>query len=1268
MVGLPPARDDEDKLTAARGEFVASLPRRIEVLRAGLAALAEAPADRDRRNGLLRRLHALSSAARVLGFASVAEVLSESERSLRKTGQPGGSAIHDVSRALDVLPSLMLGAPLSPTDPGSVERAPNRPGPMGVLLYGPPSLADGLDTEAGPGFELTRADEDAARALTLARSVGPDAVVVDADRRGARELVEGVRGDDLIAPVAILVVGSFASTEAAAGYVAAGADRVLPKPVSPDTLRRALLDVRESATQVRSPREPVGELSVEELAERIAVEMKKGLTDSVELGGKSARISFGDGADVLGAVWGAVARVRELVTLRSGGNVRFQPVGPEGAVPVAPWMGEERRAGERGARSGRGAEDVALKGRRVVVADDDPAVVWFLGGLLKAVGAEVIEAHDGQRALERTFEVWPDLVVSDVLMPQRDGFSLCHEIKRDVVVRDVPVILLSWKEDLLQRVRELGAGADGYLRKEAAASTVIERVREVLRPRARIEQRLRVGGEVRGRLDGLTPRLILELSMQAWRDATLSIRDAVYLYEVQVRGGRLKSLTRSSSDGSFERGPKVLMSLLGVSAGRFVVEPNSAPCRTEFDAPLAELLDEPVRRARQALVALSAQTLPHVVGVDIDLDAIGGYLACTPDSAKALIERLSDGGSPRQMLLTGEVSALLLEAVLSDLARRGAIRSVEHDAAPLVPGGSMRAAAVRAAGSESFDTAEAFSEPPPPQNVPSPADAQRVAAAAIESAWSEPPAAPVGSASVTRASQSGVTDGNANTALAATVAAAAVTTGVSASASEQTSQPLPHSTPPADEAEGWFSFQVDPTATRELPQVQAKVAAAAEPKPPAEQPKAAAAAPEPSQAAPVEATALPAEAKKESTPLGLGPTQSAQPPTASTSDSLEGLTISSAPPPSRAAESVQRPGLRPVLRLDAVRDRSSPSMADVFAAALEEGPPDSVPPPDSVKAPVAQTVPQPSVAEAPTAAKAAQPKAPEPKAPEPAAKAVEPAPKAPEPAAASGEEPESSPDPGTVLMQEPLPTQSKAPVEAKASEKSEKLPVAASVESRPKEAEPKPKEAEPKPKEAEPKAKDVEARAKEVEPTQPRSVAAQPRASNRSATPTPPPGAAKPESEPAPVAGESIGRTLVLVVVAFVGAFLLVDRVIVPMLAPREQIAPTPPPSALVAATRASAAPPAGPVLKIEELAIPAGVDLGANRGLIDIVGQEGDALYVDNTFVGRGPGRSVPVTAGRHEVRITRGDSVQSTPLELGAGKRLRVSLPPAARPRPNP
>ena len=73
------------------------------------------------------------------------------------------------------------------------------------------------------------------------------------------------------------------------------------------------------------------------------------------------------------------------------------------------------------------------------------------------------------------------------------GFSLCHQIKRDVAVRDVPVILLSWKEDLCKRVRELGGDADGYCAKKRPRRPSSSGCRG-LRPRARVEQRVASGG------------------------------------------------------------------------------------------------------------------------------------------------------------------------------------------------------------------------------------------------------------------------------------------------------------------------------------------------------------------------------------------------------------------------------------------------------------------------------------------------------------------------------------------------------------------------------------------------------------------------------------------------------------------------------------------------------------------------------------------------------------------------------------------------------
>ena len=663
-------------MSGARGDFVASLPRRLEVLRGALRAVEDQPRDAGRINGLLRRLHALGSAARVLGFASVAEALAEAEKTLRRVarGGPVVSDLADIARALDLLPSLVLGAKLpiraaTPQEPA----LPARDFPLSVLVFGPQALADTLMQQGDLRVECERTEEPG-KARELSRVFGPDVAVIDADRTGARELVELFVKDPLVEPIPIVVVGDFSSAEIAATFIGLGATRVVPKPVSPDLLRRTLLELRDHGNPSALAREPLGELNVSQLVDRIAVEIRRGLVEAVDPASRSSSVGFGEGTDVMSAVWGTVARLRELVTLKSDGNVRFEQTGPEGAVPLAPWN-DSRRVGERG--GGRAGEGVALQGRRVVVADDDPAVVWFLSGILKAVGAEVFEAHDGERAFELTASLWPDLVVSDVLMPKLDGFSLCHEIKRDVAVRDVPVILLSWKEDLLQRVRELGGDADGYLRKEAAASTVVERLREVLRPRARVEQRVASGGEVRGRLDGLTPRLVLELACRAQRDVRVSIRDSSYLYEVQVRAGAPRTAIRSASDGSFERGEGVLSMLLGVSAGRFVVEPDDATCRAELSGSLHEQLAGPVARARAAQRAISAGALTTVTRVAFDAARVGGYLQCTPEPAQSLLRELMAGASPRDLLTSGRAPARLLEAVLSDFARRGGILLVE---------------------------------------------------------------------------------------------------------------------------------------------------------------------------------------------------------------------------------------------------------------------------------------------------------------------------------------------------------------------------------------------------------------------------------------------------------------------------------------------------------------------------------------------------------------------------------------------------------------
>ncbi len=148
------------------------------------AGLEQSPTDAAQKNSLLRRVHALASAARVLGFASVAEALTEAERKLRR------AEFGDVARALDLLPSLVLGVPMAlrPATETHADRAPST-WPLSVLIFGAQSLADAIKAIPGTHVECERT-EDLSRAREQARLFGPDLAVIDADRAGARDLVE----------------------------------------------------------------------------------------------------------------------------------------------------------------------------------------------------------------------------------------------------------------------------------------------------------------------------------------------------------------------------------------------------------------------------------------------------------------------------------------------------------------------------------------------------------------------------------------------------------------------------------------------------------------------------------------------------------------------------------------------------------------------------------------------------------------------------------------------------------------------------------------------------------------------------------------------------------------------------------------------------------------------------------------------------------------------------------------------------------------------
>lgn len=123
----------------------------------------------------------------------------------------------------------------------------------------------------------------------------------------------------------------------------------------------------------------------------------------------------------------------------------------------------------------------SLRDKKILVVDDEPEVVKLISLKLTKEGFEVLEASNGEEALEKILSEKPDVVLLDFMMPKMSGWDVFMRLKEDAVFRDLPIIAVTAMGHFEEIIKHPALEFDGYIIKPFDTEEIVKKIREVLK-------------------------------------------------------------------------------------------------------------------------------------------------------------------------------------------------------------------------------------------------------------------------------------------------------------------------------------------------------------------------------------------------------------------------------------------------------------------------------------------------------------------------------------------------------------------------------------------------------------------------------------------------------------------------------------------------------------------------------------------------------------------------------------------------------------------